>query len=805
MKKLCSTLLLLLYVLISNAQMKYWTFSNKKIDFTGVNPTLSTISSMPTFPQINHTNAVYDETGNLLFYIDNGQENGQWYKMIYNASGVVVAKVPRICAINPPSSCTVPNYGPIFLIVPEDGTCRKYKIFYTLNIYICGSYSSLYMLSIDCSDPNNIVTSYSTTTQMNPCNGEFDVPQSLTSSSGSYPGLTATKLIGNDRYIYFVTRSIIETFKLTSGNITKISTYNIPENHPSLTELEYFNNGTNKFISWVHSDNGYKLCKATLGTSETPTSYSSFALNYSGLMNVSGFEIDPTNPDFAYISTNLGIFKQHLSNASNYTLLANSQNYSKTNLEIAKDGFIYAINNSGTLGKINLTTSTIQASSLSLTIDETSNLNPSSLSGYQLPNQIDGDNYTFFPNLPALVTISNFTINNTTLSTNCASLTNINNFTPVQFNATTSGTPSQYRFEIKSLDASCNPVTGSGKINYSGSWINGTPPANLDISTLIDGAGLSLRNVTGKVKITYFVRNACNVAQGLSKNINLLPPPTSMTISGVNCNNGSSYTISGIPANSFVIWSASPAGIVSINPNGNSCTLTQIGYGVITLTATLGNTTATKVITVGLPYTLYPANPNLPEAVMETGMDEGPCNSQCYSPGGPSITWNTPIAYNATGVTWQKLWSLPANYAFWSGNTNSMTLLFKAANQSVEFKRTITNGCGSIYEYYCFGSTTTLCGARLQQTPQTVGQIKLYPNPVISGNELAFEILDKTILETEGNLEYELIDIHDNLLLNSTLLNQPIGIIKIPKVAAGIYFLRIKVGEKTIVEEIVVQ
>ncbi|MFN8282954.1 MAG: S8 family serine peptidase [Chitinophagales bacterium] len=188
-----------------------------------------------------------------------------------------------------------------------------------------------------------------------------------------------------------------------------------------------------------------------------------------------------------------------------------------------------------------------------------------------------------------------------------------------------------------------------------------------------------------------------------------------VTISGANGICGTTQTyIANAPPGYTVTWNVTPLGIVNQAINGNSITLTKIGNPsvVITLTATLNICNSTliknKSITLGLPYTQYSVNGcGFQEAIMETAPDDGPCNVQCYNPGGPNKTWCVPTAYNATGVSWTKILSFPANYSFWSANNNDISLFFKAANQSIELKRTITNVCGSIDQYYCFGSNTT--------------------------------------------------------------------------------------------------
>jgi len=79
------------------------------------------------------------------------------------------------------------------------------------------------------------------------------------------------------------------------------------------------------------------------------------------------------------------------------------------------------------------------------------------------------------------------------------------------------------------------------------------------------------------------------------------------------CTTSNPYTIANLPANTTVVWSATPAGIVQINtPNANSTALTKTGTGQVTLTATINNGcspnqnfTVAKTIVMGTPMPTY--------------------------------------------------------------------------------------------------------------------------------------------------------------------------------------------------------
>jgi hypothetical protein len=83
----------------------------------------------------------------------------------------------------------------------------------------------------------------------------------------------------------------------------------------------------------------------------------------------------------------------------------------------------------------------------------------------------------------------------------------------------------------------------------------------------------------------------------------------SLTISGnsVLCTGSASYSLSNVPCNATVLWTSSNTGIATIASSGNPATLTRIGNGTVTITATvngiscLSNNSTLKTIAVGYP------------------------------------------------------------------------------------------------------------------------------------------------------------------------------------------------------------
>lgn len=273
------------------------------------------------------------------------------------------------------------------------------------------------------------------------------------------------------------------------------------------------------------------------------------------------------------------------------------------------------------------------------------------------------------------------------------------------------------------------------------------------------------------------------------------------------------YLVSNLPAGATVSWVAAPA-YVTINTSNNVATLTKSVDGKITLKATISYCGETYVVTkeniaVGLPYVQYSYEGCVyPVAAVEAGTDEGPCNTQCYSPS-QSKTWCAANVYNATNVTWQKIASTPANYSFWSGswsgNNNFVSVQFKSPNQYVELKTTMTNTCpGSTVQYYCFGSNTTACPSGMMMMAGSNQTLKIYPNPTSANTTISLELyLDEQQIDFE-NSTIQLINSKNKVILEKTGKKVMTEQLDIPIISSGTYYVNVTNNNGTVSEELVI-
>lgn len=153
--------------------------------------------------------------------------------------------------------------------------------------------------------------------------------------------------------------------------------------------------------------------------------------------------------------------------------------------------------------------------------------------------------------------IASFTINNSTPSTDCNSLSNFFNCQPIIFNKGTIGNfPVEHKIELKSTDASCNVI--STGINYTSSWTSAAPTTNLDLRTLTDVNGKNLNNTTGKIQVKYSIKNGCGVENSFIRTINITAAPVATATFKTNAitKATSSIVINGctVPANTQIIY-----------------------------------------------------------------------------------------------------------------------------------------------------------------------------------------------------------------------------------------------------------
>lgn len=519
------------------AQMKYWTTPPKKWNMTTSTPSSTSLPSGSSTYSV--ANGAYDESGNLLFYIQNDE--------IIDATGSYVGELPDAI---PSYDCIDPfniSSGQI-AIVPIPGTCKKFYVIYGKESYPNG-WPQLFYIKVDCSGSTPTVI-YESTPYLG-C-GYVNQPWvAMASSANRTTAFAVSKVFTGSgstakRFLYSVDSGggvskceISSTGFANETGVVSGLNLSYDDCKPIEAELSWGGN----YFAWS-SANG---TVHTIKIDPTDGTYDNEYYEYT-ISGAKGIEFsNSTSTPYLYVAAASDIKRIYTYNQAVTNISWGSNDLSNTFLEYGKNGRIYGV--SPTYSGSTLTGSklvgivgTSVITGITADIDSRHNDGNPIIDGiFTLPSQIDGEDYTYFNGLPK-VTIANFTLNSNVVSDVCDNGTdNYCQNVPIQFNTSYSGgVPVQYKIMIQAYDANtCSPtqLTGSGYINYQGSWTSGTPTTNLDLRTLTDGNSLNLGNMnTGTVKITYSTKDECDYESTYIRYIEIITYPTSPCYSDMKIN-----------------------------------------------------------------------------------------------------------------------------------------------------------------------------------------------------------------------------------------------------------------------------
>ncbi|GAB2653465.1 hypothetical protein GCM10027036_03460 [Flavihumibacter cheonanensis] len=216
-------------------------------------------------------------------------------------------------------------------------------------------------------------------------------------------------------------------------------------------------------------------------------------------------------------------------------------------------------------------------------------------------------------------------------------------------------------------------------------------------------------------------------------------PSMSISDPGSFCSGSKQVQVVGLPCNTTVEWSSQPTGVVQISSSNNIATLTKVGSGTVTISAsfTACGTSVTKyrTITVGVP--------NVPEFINVYG--NGADDPMCLNPGGYRAE-----AVMTGGTSDQYEWFL------WSGITSSASggnnpfilgatgfdipITISSSFSSGYIRVRTINACG--YSSAVFLEVSTLCG-------QLKSNFAIYPNPSFSDFKIERKNQDEFIQQVE--------------------------------------------------------
>jgi hypothetical protein len=539
------TLLIVLYgILLSNliaqTQQNYWVVPPNKIDFTGT-PSSSFLPNTDSSTYLN-SNGVFDENGNILFYVKDNS--------VYNSSGTSIGSLG--------------DYGSYvdlqdeIAIVPVPGSCTEWYVIYSKHTGLVGV--ALLYAKVNVST-SGVVTFVS--------NANL-----IETNTSNLVGIAVSRIkAGNIRKLYCVAYPSVRSFEINSSGIgsgSTVVTYSLstfPDGLNSLNtrEAEIYETGTGDYILWGSSN----LNKVFV---YDPNTTLTNIITIPSTNHINGVEFSPDGTKIyatAYGSSG-GIYKiTNYTSTATVTRLTSGRDYELSHLELARDGYIYGVNHlstptAGRLGRINPSTDVISASALSIQIYSTAVSGPSGAGYYRLPDQIDGENYTYNRGV-GVSTITSSTING---QSNASPGWNTY-YNCVAINQVVSASGSQGRIILTKVDASKNIITGSSAFSATTSW-NTIASLNADLRTF-SGTSNHLNSNNGYYKLEIQVKNSCDkiVSDVWWLQINASPTPASVSIT---LNDGTS----GVPNDPVKTMPGLVLGVYSgsYNLNNSSGTVT---------------------------------------------------------------------------------------------------------------------------------------------------------------------------------------------------------------------------------------
>jgi hypothetical protein len=372
------------------AQMNYFTLPPRKWDVSTYSASNSAIPSAPNYQHMV-TNGAYDETGNLLFYIVN--------TTVYNSSSSSVGNLLSYYVDGTllPCSNIYSDLGPEISIVPIPNTCKQYFVIYSMGTCnTAASNAKLLYMKVDCSSGSPVLSSPTE----DPV-GTWPYRHLIKPFGVTAGGLAVSKLLpGNaSRYLFSLGNSGQSLFRytITASGLSAASTVTDNTTYPNLfstsntyvNEMDLSPNG--QYIAWGGIRYGDKVRVVTLNSS-----YNATAGTYYNFSYIKGVEFEGSNSRL-FVSSDVGISRIQLSTGV-VTTIASSTAYNNTAIELAYNGRLYFVNNSGALGQIvspNGAATITAAPSGAILSNGACGLNAND-NAYRLNDQVDGENYNYY-------------------------------------------------------------------------------------------------------------------------------------------------------------------------------------------------------------------------------------------------------------------------------------------------------------------------------------------------------------------------------------------------------------------------
>ena len=459
----------------AQGQKDKWLLYPTEVDFDA-GPGFSPFGFSNPHPDIStpyiYENSVFDEDGNLLFYIQDGS--------IYNRDGELEG--------NFAFGAQMKEVG----IAPVPGTCGTYCVFY-METYPPADLAFGYMEVVVGSDGYvSYVTSPVIEREFSGNSGSLAVSQVI-------PGTVA------DRYIYVVPYAEGEVFR-----------YIMEENGLFFDQVVSSFEPENDLGSEVE----VSPCNSHLAWSVGPFAYV-YGLQSGQLHElfisegyIAGLEFSYDCLDL-YLSHQTEGIVQWRFGEEGFTEILDKEGFGKTHLEVGKDNLMYLVREGKEAGELwSLETGPNLFIPIGVEVSVYSDDVAATADAYALPDQIDGEGDGAFYGVPPLE-INSLAINGTGLPEDITQGAPVfYDCTPIELEVDYTGLSASYTLSIVSVDSvSGTPLTGRPYLDYQETNSGGPGPA-IDLRCLQDPEGCGLfDNYLGQVfLITLSMSNECSEA-----------------------------------------------------------------------------------------------------------------------------------------------------------------------------------------------------------------------------------------------------------------------------------------------------
>ncbi|HKK78284.1 MAG TPA: T9SS type A sorting domain-containing protein [Phaeodactylibacter sp.] len=485
------------------AQKDQWLLYPTEVDF----PAGPSFSAGPvtggSTPYICE-NSVFDENGNLLFYLQYDDPSG--YIEIYDGSGSAYGGIGT-------GDLMMKEIG----IAPVPGACKSYCVFALRTVFLTGLELRYFEIEVD--DNGQIVNTSSFVPVLDNQNNNQSI------YSGNTGGLAVSKIIEGteaDRYIYVIPYAERKIFKyrMTADSVYKVQEYQLPSRLPWGLGSEVELSPCGDQIAWSIYANVYVYDFTSGALYEKANEGMITGLEFSDCANL------------FFAQENAGILRWDFAGTNSLAFVAGSSNYNETHLEkTVDDGRIYAVEQRapgvGFLGKFDPTL--LQVEQLSQLVQVTSDGVTATMDAFALPDQIDGEGDGSFFGVPPLV-INEWGVNDILPPSSIeGEIPCFYDCNPLDLLVDYSGTAGASVVNIVSVDpATGNPLFGAPYLDFSGSVDLSNSP--VDLRCLQDAVGCDLfEGYYGQTfRITIALENLCGGEEVVGY-FKVLGPPTDVT------------------------------------------------------------------------------------------------------------------------------------------------------------------------------------------------------------------------------------------------------------------------------------